>query len=333
MSENRQFRLKSRPTERASADHFTFGSAPVPVVGEGDALIKLRYLSMDPTNRIWMSDRDQYMPPVEIGAVMRGVGIGEVVESRTSQYAVGDIVTGMLGWQDYVLASETGGVSVLPRGLPIGLPVMLNVLGGTGITAWFGLVELAKPKEGETLVVSAATGAVGSVVGQIGKSLGLRVVGITGGRAKCDYLLKELGFDAAVDYRADDFAAQLVAATPDGIDIDFENVGGVVMREVMARMNIGGRVSLCGMISGYNSGEDMLGDYTVILMKRLTLRGFIITDFADRFMEAIGQLAGLLMAGKIKSNETIMEGLENAPVALNRLFDGDKLGKLMVKVS
>ena len=333
MTANRQFRLIARPTQRASAANFSFAESPVLAPSAGDALVRVRYLSLDPTNRIWMSDMDQYMPPVELGAVMRGVGIGEIVASNTDKYAVGDIVTGLLGWQDYCLVSETGGVSVLPKGLPISLPVMLNVLGGTGLTAYFGLIDLAKPKAGETLIVSAASGAVGSVVGQIGKSLGLRVIGITGGPEKCRHIVQDLGFDAAVDYRAADWHAQLVAATPDGIDINFENAGGEIMEAVMGRMNLFGRMSLCGMISGYNTGEKMAFDYSPILMRRLTVRGFIITDFADRFMEGIGALAGMLLEGKIKSNETIAEGLENAPAALNRLFDGEKLGKLMLKVS
>jgi hypothetical protein len=221
----------------------------------------------------------------------------------------------------------------LPSGVPISLPALLGVCGATGLTAYFGLTDLGAPKAGETLLVSAASGAVGSIVGQIGKILGMRVVGVTGGPEKCRHIVQDLGFDAAVDYRAPDWRDQLAVATPTGIDINFENVGGDIMDAVLHRMNLHSRFVLCGMISGYNDGGTARGDFTQLLMKRITLRGFIILDYAPRFAEGVLQLVQWLLEGKLKHQETIVDGLENAPTALNRLFDGDKLGKLMLRVA
>jgi NADPH-dependent curcumin reductase CurA len=333
MPENRQYRLAQRPTGLVDAHTFAWSTSPAPEPKDGEALIRSLYLSLDPTNRIWITDMPQYMPPVQINEVMRGFGIGQVVASHHPGLAPGDLVNGMLGWQDYTIAGPDNPMTKLPGGLPIPIPAMLNVCGATGLTAYFGLTDLGAPKPGETLLVSAATGAVGSVVGQIGKILGLRVVGVTGGPEKCHYLTTELGFDAAVDYRAADFHAQLTAATPNGIDINFENVGGTIMDAVMHRMNLFSRLVLCGLISGYNEGESSPGDFTLVLMKRMTVRGFIILDYVPRFGEGVMQLMQWLMAGKLKHRETIVDGLENAPTALNRLFDGDKLGKLMIKVA
>ena len=333
MFDNRQFRLAQRPTERVDADTFAFKTLPAPEPDDGEALVRTLYLSLDPTNRIWITDIEQYMPPVQIGEVMRGYGIGQVVASNNSQLAVGDLVNGMLGWQDYSIASAANPMQQLPGGLPISLPAMLNVCGGTGLTAYFGLTDLGAPKAGETLLVSAASGAVGSIVGQIGKILGMRVVGVTGGPEKCRHIVEDLGFDAAVDYRAANWREQLEAATPNGVDVNFENVGGQIMDAVMHRMNLHSRLVLCGMISGYNDGATGAGDFALILMRRITVRGFIILDYAPRFAEGAMQLMQWLMEGKLKHQETIVEGLENAPTALNRLFDCDKLGKLMLKVA
>jgi NADPH-dependent curcumin reductase len=333
MYENRQFRLAQRPIGRVDGTTFALATVPAPEIAEGEALVRTLYLSLDPTNRIWITDMEQYMPPVQLGEVMRGFGIGQVVESRNADLPVGALVNGMLGWQDFAVAGPANAMQALPAGLPIPLPALLNVCGGTGLTAYFGLTDLGAPKAGETLVVSAASGAVGSVVGQIGKILGLRVVGITGGPDKCTYITETLGFDAAVDYRRGDWRGPLAAATPDGIDIDFENVGGEIMDAVMHRMNLHSRLVLCGMISGYNEGGKAPGDFTQILMKRITVRGFIILDYLPRFAEGAMQLMQWLMEGKLKHHETIVDGLENAPMALNRLFDGDKLGKLMLKVA
>lgn len=332
---NRQFRLKSRPVGRIKTSDFDLVKAPIPEPGAGEALVRVLYLSLDPTNRIWMSDMDQYMPPVEIGAVMRGGGIGVVVKSNTPAYQVGDHVSGLTGWQDYTIAGEKPELrmGVIPKGLPVPLPAMLGACGMTGLTAYFGLLELGQPKAGETVVVSAAAGAVGSVVGQIAKIKGCRVVGIAGGPEKCRHIVEDLGFDAAVDYKSADWKTKLAEATPNGIDVNFENVGGEIMEAVMARMNLFGRMPLCGMISGYNTGEPMRADFSPILMRRINIRGFIVTDFFPKFAEGARQLAEWVAQGKIKHEETIVEGLEEAPTAVNRLFDGQNVGKLIVKVA
>lgn len=333
MPDNRQFRLAQRPTGRVDDSTFALAAVPAPTPAPGEALVRALYLSLDPTNRIWITDMEQYMPPVQLGEVMRGYGIGQVVASHDPNLAPGDLVNGMLGWQDYTIAGPANPMQKLPSGLPIPIPALLSVCGATGLTAYFGLTDLGAPKAGETLLVSAASGAVGSIVGQIGKILGMRVVGITGGPAKCRHIVEELGFDAAVDYRAADWREQLIAATPGGVDVNFENVGGDIMDAVIHRMNLHSRLVLCGMISGYNGSEKSLGDFTQLLMKRITLRGFIILDYVPRVMEGVMQLTQWLMEGKLKHQETIVDGLEHAPEALNRLFDGDKMGKLMIKVA
>jgi hypothetical protein len=332
---NRQFRLKSRPVGKIKTTDFDLVEEPVPTPGPGDAVIRNLYLSLDPTNRIWMSDMDQYMPPVEIGAVMRGGGIGKVIASNSDAFKVGDTVSGLLGWQDYYVTGPNDEipVGVLPAELPVGLPTMLGACGLTGLTAYFGLLELGQPKAGETVVVSAAAGAVGSVVGQIAKLNGCRAVGIAGGPDKCKWIVEELGFDAAVDYKAADWREQLAAVTPDGIDVNFENVGGEIMEAVMTRMNLFSRMPLCGMISGYNTDEPMRGDFSPILMRRINVRGFIVTDFLEKYAEATMELATWVATGKIKSQETIVDGLENAPTAVNKLFEGENLGKLVVKIA
>jgi len=331
---NRQFRLKARPVARIETSHFDFVTEAVPALADGQALVRVLYLSLDPTNRIWMSDMDQYMPPVAIGEVMRGGGIGVVLASRSVRYAVGDHVSGLTGWQDYCIADEgANAMAVLPKGLPVGLPTMLGACGMTGLTAYFGLFDFGRPKAGETVVVSAAAGAVGSVVGQLAKLKGARAVGIAGGPDKCRQLLEDFGFDAAVDYKAADWRAQLKAATPDGIDVNFENVGGEIMEAVMRRMNLFSRMPLCGMISGYNSGEPMRADFSPILMRRIEVRGFIVLDFMGRYAEATVQLAQWVAEGKIRARETVIDGLEQAPTAVNLLFDGGNFGKLLVRVA
>lgn len=331
---NRQFRLKARPVGRIKTSDFDLVRETIPEPKAGEALVRVLYLSLDPTNRIWMSDMDQYMPPVELGAVMRGGGVGVVVKSNSSRYKVGDHVSGLTGWQDYCIADEgANAMGVLPKGLPVPLTAMLGACGMTGLTAYFGLLELGQPRAGETVVVSAAAGAVGSVVGQIAKIKGCRAVGIAGGADKCRFLTEELGFDAAVDYKRPDWKERLAEATPKGIDVNFENVGGEIMEAVMARMNLFSRMPLCGMISGYNTDQPMRADFSPILMRRITVRGFIVIDFMAKYAEGAMQLAQWVAEGKLKHRETIVDGLEEAPVAVNRLFDGANIGKLIVKVA
>lgn len=332
---NRQFRLKRRPVGRIKDSDFEYGESPIPLPQDGEAVVRNLYLSLDPTNRIWMSDVDQYMPPVQIGAVMRGGGIGQVVASKSPRFQVGDLVTGLVNWQDYSVArpNDPMPLRLLPKGLPIPLPTMLAACGMTGLTAYFGLLELGKPKPGDTVVVSAAAGAVGSVVGQIAKIKGCRTVGIAGGPEKCKLIRDEFGYDEAIDYKAPDWREQLIEATPKGIDVNFENVGGEIMEAVMSRMNLYGRMPLCGMISGYNAAEPAKGDFTPIMMRRIGIQGFIVLDYAARYAEGASQLAQWVLEGKLKSKETIVEGLEKAPTAINMLFDGTNIGKLIVKIA
>ena len=329
---NRQLRLKTRPDGLVGREHFDLVEQPVPEPGEGEVLLRVLYLSMDPTNRVWMRDIPQYLPPVAIGEVMRALGLARVVASRSPHYAVGDLVQGITGWQDYLLLhGDAKGYVRLPAEPGIPLPTLLGAAGMSGVTAYYGMTDIAPVQPGETLVVSAAAGSVGSIAGQIGKIRGARVVGIAGGADKCRYLVDQLGFDAAADYKAADFRQQLKAATPDGVHVNFENVGGEVMRAVLSRMVIGGRIALCGLISGYNSGEKPSDDFSPFIMKRLSMRGFLVLDYSGT-KEAVHAITGWLREGKLKTEETVAEGLENAPVVLNRLFDGSHRGKLVLRV-
>jgi NADPH-dependent curcumin reductase CurA len=331
---NRQLRLKTRPEGLVRQDNFELHEQPTPELAEGQALVRVLYLSMDPTNRVWMSDIPQYMPPVAIGEVMRGLGLGRVVASKSAVYAVGDLVQGLVGWQDYAIVDDARAKDwvKLPPKPPVALPTLLGACGFSGITAYYGLTEIAPVQAGETLVVSAAAGSVGSIAGQIGKLRGARVVGIAGGAEKCRHLVEDLGFDVAVDYKADDWKQALAAATPDGVHVNFENVGGPVMRAVLSRMVNGGRVALCGLIANYASGSKPSDDYSVIIVKRLTVRGFLAFDYRDS-QQAVQELVGWVRDGRIKAGETVAEGLENAPVVLNRLFDGSHTGKLVLRVA
>ncbi|WP_218080100.1 NADP-dependent oxidoreductase [Anthocerotibacter panamensis] len=332
---NRQFRLKYRPEHRVTRDHFDFVEEPLPQPGPGQALLRNLYLSLDPTNRIWMSDMEQYMPPVQLGDVMRGSGIAQVIASQDPHYQVGDLVMGLIGWQDYTMTDQALRYAPLPKGLPLDLPTVLGVLGPTGLTAYFGLLEVGQPKSGETVVISAAAGAVGSIVGQIAQLKGCRAVGITGSSEKCAWLTGELGFAAAVNHRDLGWKDQLKQACPNGVDINFENVGGEILDTVSSLLKLRARIVLCGLISAYNNGHSMASraDLVPILMKRARIEGFIVLDFAERFAEAQAELGQWLIAGKLKHRETIVEGLEHVPEAFNKLFDGDKIGKLMVKIA
>jgi NADPH2:quinone reductase len=309
---------------------------------EGQALVRTRLLSLDPTNRIWMSDIRGYMPPVPIDSVMRGIGIGEVVESRRDDMPVGALASGFLGWQEYCLADDAqllAPLTVLPDPLPGPESAFLGALGHTGVTAYIG-IDLAAVTDSDTVVISAACGAVGSVAGQVAKQRGARVVGIAGGPEKCEHAVSVLGYDACVDHRADDWRDRLDAATPDGIDVDFENVGGPIMDHILGRLNIGARISLCGMIAEYNTYNEggthagALTNIDQLIMQRATIRGFLVLDFGHRFEEAIGYLGGLLGEGKLHYDETIVDGgIEAAPDTLAELFDGRNMGKLLVRVA
>ena len=330
---NRRWRLVRRPEGDIAAGDLEFTTAPVPALAAGEVLVRNVYLSLDPTHRIWMSDRDQYLPPVEIGAVMRGGGIGVVEDTRSERFARGDIVSvGLGGWEDYTVASERqlGRVRRLD-GVP--LTAHLSVLGSTGLTAWYGMIDIGQPKAGETVVVSAAAGAVGSVAGQLARRRGARVVGIAGGAAKCRWLVDELGFDAAIDYRAEDVGAALDRLCPEGIDVCFENVGGPIFDAILLRMKLHGRISLCGLIADYDSPRPIT-NFAQILMRRLRIEGFIILDFVDRFADTTAKLAGWIAEGRLKNRVHVIEGFERLPDALRALVGGDSpnLGKMVVKI-
>ncbi len=329
---NRQLILRSRPKGLLAPGDLQLTEAPIPEIHDGQALARVKYLSIDPTMRVWMA-ADTYLPAVGIGEVMRSFGFAEIVESRHPDYKKGDRVTGFTGLQDYVVfdAAASQSFHKVPKIPFVSDTVFLGLLGINGLTAFFGM-EIAQPKKGETLVVSAAAGATGSIVGQIGKIRGCSVVGIAGTDEKCNWLTRDLGFDAAINYKHPDWKAKLVAATPNGIDIDFENVGGEIMNTVLNLMNLHGRVVLCGLISGYTKEDPGMASLGTVIVKRLRVEGFIVLDYAPRFMEAATQLGQWKMFGKIKDHETIVEGLEKAPDAINMLFTGGNTGKLIVKV-
>jgi hypothetical protein len=334
---NRALRLARRPQGRITKENFSLAEEPVPEPKDGEAVVRNLFLSLDPTNRMWASDVPGYMPPVEIGAVMRGLCVGRVVASRTPKLPEGALVVGLTGWQDYALVpgEGSGAPQVVPDGLPLPPSYFLGALGPTGFTAYFGLLDVGRLQAGETVVISAAAGAVGSIAGQIAKIKGARAIGIAGGPQKCAYVTGELGLDACVDYKAPDWRERLRDATKGGVDVSFENVGGEIMDELFARMKLHGRVVLCGLISGYNVDGKIPGpsNFPAILVRRLRVEGFIILDYAKRFPEAGMQLAQWMMEGKLKARETVVEGLERAPESLNLLFDGGNTGKLVVKIA
>lgn len=333
---NRQFRLVNRPIGEINDSNLEFREEAINAPKDGEVLVRNIYLSLDPTNRIWMSDMPQYMPPVELGEVMRGLTIGVVEDSKHPNFKQGDLVSGLLGWQDYAIV---GGESInflskIPANLPVPISAFLGVLGLTGCTAYFGLLDIGKPQAGETVVVSAAAGAVGSIVGQIAKIKGCRVVGIAGSDEKCNWL-KELGFDAVINYKTTDINQALEQACPNGIDVYFDNVGGAILDAVLTKINLYARIVICGLISVYNAKEPVPGPYNFgqILMKRAKVQGFIVSDYAQQWAKAVTEIAQWIQEGKIKYAEDIVEGLENAPQTLKKLFDGTNQGKLIIKVS
>lgn len=330
----RQWKLVARPKGLVAPSDLQLSESPFPTLQDGQALARVKYLSIDPTMRVWMSDIPQYMPPVALGDVMRSFGLAEIVESRHPDFKKGDKVSGLTGLQDFVLidGKDLRSFQKLPSIPFLSDTNFLGLLGINGLTAYFGLLEIGKPQSGETLVVSAAAGATGSIVGQIGKINGCRVVGIAGSDEKCQWIKDDLGFDAAINYKHPGWKQQLAAATPNGIDIDFENVGGEIMQAVLDRMNLHGRVILCGLISGYTREDPAMASFGQVLMKRLRVEGFIILDYASRFMDAGKQLGMWKMMGKLKDRQTIVKGLEKAPEAINMLFAGKNIGKLIVEL-
>jgi NADPH-dependent curcumin reductase CurA len=332
---NRRFALRRRPEGRIDDETFELVEEELPEIGDGEALVRTEWISLDPTNRTWIEDQPGYLPPVQIGETMRALGLGRVVESKHPDYEEGQLVQGLIGWSENFVTSDAMPLQRVPEIEGVSPSLYLGALGMTGLTAWVGMKEIGKPKEGETVIVSAAAGAVGSVAGQLAKRDGARVVGIAGGPEKCSILTEKLGFDASVDHRAEDWREQLKAATPDGIDVDFENVGGEIMDAIFARLNLHARVALCGLISGYNEGAAAAGArdaFGSLLIKRATLQGFIILDHYDKLARVSAQLAEWIADGSLEPLETVVEGFEQLPRAINMLFDGANVGKLVVRV-
>jgi NADPH-dependent curcumin reductase CurA len=331
---NRVWRLRKRPVGIIGDDVLSLEKEPIPQPAAGEVLIRLNYLSLDPTNRIWMSDIDQYMPPVALGAPMRGVVCGTVVQSRAVGLVPGDVVSGLGTWADYQLGTP-GALTKMSTVAGASLAEAFGLFAVVGPTAYFGLLDVGKPKTGETVVVSGAAGAVGSLVGQIARIKGCRAVGLAGSDAKCHWLTEELGFDAAVNYKQGDLPAALRRACPKGIDVYFDNVGGEILDACLPQMNLNGRIPMCGLISQYNATSAPAGPrgYGIILMKRLTVQGFLVMDYGPRFREAIGALGEWMSQGQLQFRLDLHEGLENAVSALRRLFTGDHRGKLMIHVA
>ncbi len=329
---NRRWILRQRPVGDVCDDDLQLVEAPLPQPEDGEMLVRNIYLMVAPTNRVWMSQIDQYMAPVALGEVMRGVTMGVVIESNHPDFKPGDIVEGGMAWEEYSVTKTARRVPV-EYGLP--LHAFASVLGNSGITAYFGMLDIARPKAGDTVVVSAAAGGVGSIAGQIGKILGCRVVGVAGGESKCRLVKEEFGLDACVDYKGGNLLADLRAACPDGIDVDFENVGGDTMDAVLALINPGARVALCGMISTYNASGDWWSPkmFRNVIMKRARIEGFLIADYRSRFPEAVEILAKWVRDGQLKYQVDMVDGIGQAPAALNRLFTGKNIGKQLVRLS
>ncbi len=329
---NHQYKLIARPKGEPRRSDFEFAESTVPSPGEGEILVKLAYISLDPAMRGWMNEGKSYIPPVGIGEVMRAGAVGEVIASKHAKFAVGDQVLGMFGVQEYAL-SDGKGVNKVDASLAP-LPVYLGTLGMPGMTAYFGLLDVAGAKQGDTVVVSGAAGAVGQVVGQIAKIKGCRAVGIAGGPDKCRYVVEELGFDACIDYKNEDLKAGLKQHCPGGVDVYFDNVGGDILDTVLTRLAMGARIAICGAISQYNNTEAVKGpsNYMSLLVNRARMQGFVVFDYADRYMEAATQMAGWMAQGKLKTREDIVEGIETFPETLLKLFHGENIGKLVLKV-
>jgi hypothetical protein len=330
---NHQWRLAARPLGRINETDFQWAEEPVPELKDGQVLVRNLYLSLDPANRGWVREEGSYMAPIPLGSVMLGGAVGVVEESRNPNFQAGDNVQGLLGWQEYAV-SDGSGLNKLPNNPAIPLTAYLGLFGHIGLTAYFGLLDITNPKPGETLVVSAAAGAVGSIVGQIGKIKGCRVVGIAGSDEKCKWIVGELGFDAAINYKTENIREALKRTCPNGIDIYFENVGGEILDAVLAQINLGARISVCGMISQYNATAPVPGPYNLIniLTKRAKMQGFIVLDYMPRAQEAIPELIKWHIEGRLKYRVDVVVGLKEAPRALNKLFDGSNQGKLIIKV-
>jgi NADPH-dependent curcumin reductase len=329
---NRQFKLAKRPVGMVKREDFEYAEAPVETPRDGELLIKISHISLDPAMRGWMNEGKSYVPPVGIGEVMRAGAVGEVIESKNPKFAKGDHVVGIFGVQEYALSNGKGVTKVDPKLAP--LPVYLGTLGMPGMTAYFGLLEVGEAKAGDTVVVSGAAGAVGTVVGQIARIKGCRVVGIAGGADKCKWIVDELGFDAAIDYKHEDVKKKLKEHCPKGINVYFDNVGGEILDAALTQLAMHARIVICGAISQYNNTTPVKGpsNYLSLLVNRASMKGMVVFDYASRYGEAAKDMAGWMMAGKLKSREDIVEGLQTFPETLLKLFKGENTGKLVLKV-
>ena len=330
---NHQVRLAARPTGLPTREHWRFTEEAVPEPGEGQFVVRIAYLSLDPAMRGWMNEGKSYIRPVAIGEVMRAGAVGHVIASRHPGFAVGDAVSGAFGVQEYATSDGKAVHKVDPRVAP--LPRYLGVLGMPGMTAWFGLFDIGKPEPGETVVVSGAAGAVGSVVGQLAKAHGCRVVGIAGGAGKCAWIRDELGFDAAIDYKSEDVKAALKEHCPEGIHVYFDNVGGDILDAALARLAMHARIVICGAISQYNAEKGVRGpaNYMSLLVNRASMTGMVVFDYAARYGEAAQAMAGMLRDGRLKAREDVVGGgVQAFPDALPKLFRGENTGKLVLEV-
>jgi NADPH-dependent curcumin reductase CurA len=330
---NHQFRLAARPAGLPKDSDWSYSDEPVPEPRDGEVLVQVLYISLDPAMRGWMNEARTYIAPVGIGEVMRALGAGRVLASNHPSLAPGDHVTGLLGVQEYAIASGDALLKVDTDLAP--LPVQIVTLGMPGMTAYFGLLEIGRPAAGETVVVSGAAGAVGGVVGQIAKLKGARAVGIAGGPEKCRHIVEDLGFDAAIDYKSEDVPAALRDRCPQGIDVYFDNVGGEILDAALATLAREARVVICGAISQYNALEAVRGpaNYLSLLVNHASMTGFVVSDYGDRYAEGAREMAEWYAAGKLVSREDIAEGLENFPATFLRLFSGENTGKLVLKLN
>ena len=336
MNINRQWLLAKRPHGLVGEENFAYAETPIPEAGDGEVLVRNLYLSFDPTQRGWMEDRESYLPPVALGEPMRAGSVGQVVTSNHDGFATGDLVQTTGGWQDFVVVSpETSvmGLNKIPPG--IAPEMMMSVLGVTGLTAYWGLLDLGMPNAGETVLVSGAAGATGSVAGQIAKIKGCRVVGIAGGAQKCAWLKDELGFDEVIDYKNEDVGERIATTCPNKVDVFFDNVGGDILQAALDNINMHARVVLCGGISGYNATEPVPGPNNLmnLIIMRARMEGFIVIDYMNRSGEAIADLLKWIEAGELKFQVDVQEGFENIPNTLQRLFTGQNLGKQLLKIA
>lgn len=336
MNINRQWLLASRPNGMVSEANFDYVETPIPEIQAGEVLVRNLYLSFDPTQRGWMTDRESYLPPVEIGAPMRAGSVGQVMSSLHPDYAVGQLVQTTGCWQDYVVAAPGQGpmgLTILPEN--VSPEMMLSIFGITGLTAYFGLLDIGDPKPGETVLVSGAAGATGSVVGQIAKIKGCRVVGIAGGAKKCAWLKEEGGFDDVIDYKSEDVGEAIQRTCPDRVDVFFDNVGGAILEAALDHIALHSRIVMCGAISGYNSNSAVPGPKNLmnIISRRTKMQGFIILDYIDQAPSAIAQLGEWIAKGQMCFEVDVQTGFENIPSTLKRLFTGENMGKQLLKIA